>query len=503
MSMKDQISDHLQRHKISFQFKDNAFNPTLEVAAKDFLKLMSLLKKDLSFLWLLDISALKDFFVYHLLHMETHQRLRVKMPCPKGQEIPDLAHLWANARWHERELFDFWNNTVENIIPTKLQSHIKTTFVQGNFNSTETPENGYVENRFDLDGTKIRAAQLVLGYEHQGIEKLCEKKSCVDILPLLERINTPQASLFTGLWCSIIEEIFEFKATDRCQAIRMLVSEIIRIQDHLKTFSMISRTLGGYGHNLLLSSLTEKMSSLIRLIYPKQNNFQFSCPGGMLGDIPFSWRSECLKALTTLEKELTSWEKTMIHSVTLKERLMADSISRKDALDLGLSGPMLRACGINYDLRKTNPYYFYDQVDFEVALGLNGSAYDRFLVRLEEIKQSIRIIHQLLGNLPAGENLNPQVAHLAQSDDLSGAWRDFLGARIPREQEVYLSQEGPSGEVGYYLHLNEQNLIEYLKIHTPSFHHAQAYERRIVGLDIDDFALIQSSFNFSIGEVER
>ena len=541
MKLKNLILNHLYHHGISFQFQDYVFNPSLEVERKDFVKLMTLLKKEISFFFLLDISALEDneetgpLLVYHLLHMEIHQRLRIKVRCLTDKKMPSIAHLWANALWYEKELFDFFgvcvgnNNSrlilpmnfvghplqkksspfkqtdpfIENEFQTQIQGGIKKYLALGSFNSMEFPENGYAENRFYLEGTTIVEGKFILGFEHQGIEKFCEGKSYVEILPLLEKINVQQAPLFTQLWCSLLEAIFGLEVPDRSQALRMLTSEMVRIQDHLKTFSIMTRLLGGYGYSSLLSSLCEKIYALIHLMCPKRDFFRFSCPGGMLEDIPLWWRNECSSTLCLLEKELASWEKVMLNSVTLKERLLRDHVSGKEALEWGFSGPVLRACGINYDLRKTEPYYFYNQVDFEIPLGLNGSAYDRFLVRLEEIKQSVRIIYQLLDNLPMGENLSKKVQHLVKGENIFSAWTDFFRKQAPLEKDIYFAQEGPSGEVGYYLNVDENNLVNRLKVHTSSFHHAQAFEKLIVGLDVDDFPLIQGSLNFSIGEVER
>ena len=406
MGLETLISDHLHHHEISFQFQDHVFNLSLEVASKDFLKLMTLSKEELSFFFLLDISAVDDqkgpqpLLIYHLVQMEAHRRLRVKVRCPADREMPSITHLWANAHWYEKELFDFWgvrigdhnsrlilpmnfighplkkqnslgkqsNFFIENKFQTQLLADIKKSLALGNFNSMEFPENGYAENRFHLDGTKIVEAKLILGFEHQGIEKICEGKSCVEVLPLLEKINVQQAPLFAQIWCSLLEEIFKIRPTDRSRALRMLISEMVRIQDHLKTFSMMTRLLGGYGYSSLLSSLCERMYSLIHLMCPERDYFRFSCPGGMLEHILLEWRNECSGTLSLLEKELIAWEKVMLNSVTLKERLLRGHVSGKDALGLGLAGPVLRACGINYDLRKTNPYYFYDQVDFEIPL---------------------------------------------------------------------------------------------------------------------------------------
>ena len=502
---------------LSLQWEDNPFNVSLEVKSGDELKLVNWIKSELPHLWLLHLTAYRSensslIILYHFLDVESHEYLRVKIPCPQSGKILGTSHLWANSYWHERELYDFWGISSDskpsrlllpiNFVghplrdsspleppdslqrePLKVQLDGETgrTLGVGHFNSLELLENGYVENSFLLDGTRIVEAKLMLGFEHQGWEKLCEGCSCWDVLPLLEQVHPPHALLWGQLWCALVETLFQREITDRARALRMLVAEVVRIRDHLQTFSMMVRLLEGIGYSSFLDTLWRQLGQLLG-----DHAFRTSCPGGVQGDITLAWRNECATVLATLERELSVWEKVMLHSATLKERLLQDRVSAGQALELGLSGPVLRACGLNYDLRKTMPYDLYHQVDFEVPLGLYGTAYDRFLVRLEEIRQSLRIIGQLLDNFPAGE------------------YQDSGGQGAPLAQEIYLAREGPRGEMGYYLGLREDHLtINRLKIHSASFHHAQAYEKLVVGLEVDDFALIQASWNFALSEVER
>ncbi|MCY4643373.1 MAG: NADH-quinone oxidoreductase subunit C [Bacteriovoracales bacterium] len=558
--MEKIISSHLYNKKIPFRFEDNVLNPSLEVERKDFLELMTLIKKELPSFVLIDISARLQskktnpqssqnpqhsqhppplILIYHLLYLETYEFLRIKTEISKDLSIFGIGHLWPNAEWYEKEIFDFYGISismghkrsqfilpqnvkdlpflenihdfdpespiVQNDFETKLPIEQRKDLSLEHFNSTQTPENGYAENQFRLDGTKIMEAKIVLGFEHRGIETICEKKSPAQVLPLLEGVNPMQAPFFSQLWCALLEEVFKIKLTDRAQAIRMIAIEMIRIQDHLKTFFIMIRLLKGYGYSSLLSTLFENVYSLSNGLSTSSPNelFKFSCPGGVLVDISSDWRNECAKTLSLLEKELSSWKKVMLSSVTIKERLLRDRVSGKKALEFGFSGPLLRACGINYDIRKARPYYLYHQLDFDVPLGLHGSAYDRFLIRLEEIVQSTGIIFQLLGNLPSGSIVHEDIGHLVEREHSSLAWARFFSEKSALAQDIFWSQEGPGGETGHYLILGEKNRIERLKIHTPSFNHAQAYEKLIIGFDIEDFALIQGSLNFSIGEVER
>ena len=544
----------LKLHQISFWSQDNVFNPALEVAFPDFSRAMELFKGELSFISLLSIAAchgpkgsgaegkksggekIWPVIIYYLLHRESHRRLQIKVQCPESGEMPSICQLWDHAEWYEREVFDFWGvrfghqctrlilpeNFVghpqrepcseqgdrldwqERSFPSKFNAAIKKSLALGNFNSSEFPENGYVENNFRLNGVKIVEAKIILGFEHRGIEQCCEGKTCVEVLPLIECVNPRQAPLLSQLWCCLVEDVFELVATERSQALRMLISELVRILDHVKNFSMMLRLLRGHGYGRVLRSLSLEIHQLIEAIGFNGGEFRFSCPGGMLGDIPLDWRSRCLDILSLLGRELADWEKVMLGSVTIKEKLLRDTVSGELALELGLSGPALRACGINYDMRKTNPYYFYHQVDFETPLGLYGSSYDRLLVRLEEVRQSMRIIYQLLDNLPMGDNLNQSLLDSLGASDLSAAWSSFLQKRSPVAREIYCAQEGPSGEVGYYLQMMDDSpLVRCLKIHTPAFNHARAFEKIVVGFSVDDYPLIQASLNFSLGEVER
>ena len=230
MRLETLISDHLNQKDIPFEFQDNVFNPSIKVDSEHFLELITIFKKDLSFFYLLDISACRNqegqhlSLIYHLLNIEAHRRLRVEVKCPSSKKIPSIAHLWPNACWHEKELFDFWGVRAndndfrlilpknlnghplhdkksidstqipfeENAFPTNLSDDLRQTLAVGNEHSVEFLENGYAENRFRLDGHKIVEAKLVLGFEHCGIEKLCQGKSYTDVLPLLEKVNPPR-----------------------------------------------------------------------------------------------------------------------------------------------------------------------------------------------------------------------------------------------------------------------------------------------------------------------
>ena len=202
--------------------------------------------------------------------------------------------------------------------------------------------------------------------------------------------------VFSQLWCSLIEEAFDIKVSDRAKAFRMIISELARIKDHLKTFLMMVRSLDCHGYDQSFIHFQEIINSLIYKLCPDKKIFRFSCPGGIQNDISLRWRSECLRALANLNKMLCFWGRIMTQSVTIRRRFESRFIFSRRRFEFFLSGPTLRSCGVNYDTRKEHPYYFYDEVDFEVPLNFTGSSYDRFTVRLEEINQSMRIYPNLL-----------------------------------------------------------------------------------------------------------
>ena len=504
MSIKTKILEYFHQHRIAIELKEDTSHPSFELQTEQFLSALTGVKKDFPYLILVDISNFSNRFVSYLfLHMDSSERFSIKIPTPtKNEKIPGISHLWVNANWHERELLDLWEIDTDYSDALIASPSNKRELTQ----STEPPkllENGYAGNDFFLDGGKIVEAKLLLGFEYRGIEKICRECNYSKALLLLEHINTAQAPLFSQIWCSLLEKTYNIEITERVEALRMLVAEMIRIQDHLKTFTMTMRLLGGYGYNSPLLILAEEISQLTQLISTKREPFRFACPGGMMGDITTDWRNRCLRLFKLIQKELSAWSKIVLHSNTIKERLLRDPITGETALKWGFSGPVLRACGINYDMRKTNSYYLYDQIKFEIPLGLKGSAYDRFLVRLEEIKQSMNIIYQLIENFPVGKNYSSQIEYLITKESNLSSWASFFNGEKPIGREIYLAQEGPSGELGYHLKIGRDNLIDSLKIHTPSFQHAQAYEKLVQGFDIDDAIVIQSSLNFSIGELER
>ena len=516
MSLLKMMIQNFNQVGIPFEQDEDSFNLSFSLRKKYFLKAMDTIGRESSFR-LLDILALEEegqsdlLLVYHFFYTESFEYLRIKVKCGEDQKMPSVVHLWNYAHWYERELYDsykiattnnpshlfFFGNTSwaleKNSFPSKLETKVKRRLSLSEFHSLDLLENGYMEEQFRLEGKKIVEARFNLGFEHQGIEKLCEGQNLIYPLSLLHYINTAQAPLFSHLYCNILEKLFNIEVPKRAQFLRMIVSELVRIQDHIKTFSMMARTLDVSGYESLLSSLVFEIYVLLQDLCPvRTDGFRYSCPGGVFYDISNDWGLRCLRTLNFVERELSSWKNVMLKSVTLRDQLSGDCLSKKDAIDLNLSGPLLRACGINYDIRKANPYDLYAQLDFEVPLGLYGSGYDRFLVRLEEVLESTKIIYQLLNNLPTSKTFK-----------IKEGFTHFFSNEEPQVKDIYFAHEGPSGELGYYLCLGKNGLIKRLKVHTSSFDHAQAFEKVIIGRDVEDAHIIQGSFNFSIGEVER
>lgn len=533
-NMRNVIVQYFEDKGIYFHHDENSFNTSFILEKENFLKAMDVMRTDSSFRFL-DILAFREedrewediLLVYHFFYTESFEHLRIKVRCGEDKRMPSITHLWPCAYWHERELYDSYEiftaqkplhlisprvslqnyrgasqskdegfrELSRDIFPTQLETKARKRLSLAKFNSLDLLENGYGEKQFRLDGKMIAEVKLDLGFEHRGIERLCEGKDVIYPLSRLHYIHTAQGSFFSQLYCHLLESLFRIKTPERAQALRMVVSELVRIQDHLKAFSLMARTLFASSYESLQSTLALEVYSLIQDLCPtRTDSFRYSCPGGVPYDIFNDWWIRCLRTLDFVEKELSSWKKALLGSGTFKDQLSGDALSKEDALRWSLSGPLLRACGINYDRRKAKPYYLYDQLDFEIPLGLYGCGYDRFLVRSEEVRESIKIIYQLLNNLPSGE-----ISAIREGDLVEF----FSQVRLSFDQDIYFSHEGPSGELGYYLCLSQERLVRRLKVHTPSFHHAQAFEKFIIGHDVEDVPIIQGSFNFSLGEVER
>lgn len=522
----------------------------LNIRQYDYNILMKVLKNQMSFNMLLDIVAIDQIELdgvverfkveYLLLNMQDHIRLSLIHYINESDELYSVASTWPNANWMEKEINELFGIGFKSLKKTGLflppfkkgfplcKDFKKLTFpeytkrefiVEKVDNVTDLnddfeylsvknlvlPTGGIPEIQCRIRGSRIEDLKIDLGNNHRGVEKEIESKNVHQVIPYLERLNFHSSSFSSFLWCRMVEDILKIDVPDRAIAIRMIFSELLRIIEHSITINNLMIELELPIKSVQFLNYREGLLKLIESYSGGRVMNNIARIGGVSKDFPFSWRHDCLQFLEKLESELARFHKEIVSSRLFKERTFCAKISPKDAISWGVTGPNLRSCGINYDIRKFTPYDFYEQVDFEVPLGIHGSVYDRYLVRVEEIFESIKIILQLLDNLPLGPVMNIQF-DLGQMKDkkseLDLTYQNNIELTLT-SVEKYSYCESPAGELGIFLKANHQTSPYRLKVRSPSFSNYQILEKVAIGEEVESLWAIYRSLDINLTELER
>lgn len=534
----------------------------MDLSLTNFLHTMGHLKTDEDFIVLLDIAcvdhSLSEDFVpesgnrfelnYLLLNLEKRERLAIKIFWDEINPIPSISHLYKAAPWLEREVWDLFGVTFSEQKELRLLNHFnfKGHPLRKDFDTDQVqdfreqldlkkffqkkkglnPEGdlGYLDIgplhsltegnlRIMLahKGDAIVDSNLEIGFFHRGIEKVMESKHFDQITVLTNHLNSMTSAMNSIGWCKTIEDYHQIEIPPRAQALRMVFAELSRILDH---FSTISKGVEAQGIEFVYNNCHKEIEKILKLFESysgKRFKLGICQIGGIKKEPPAGWINSCIETIKSLSKSLTEIKKFLVRSRLWMDHTSGGAISAEDALSFGYSGPCLRATGINYDLRTTFPYYFYSDIDFEVPLGVYGSVYDRYLVRLEEIDQSIKIIFQVLDNLPHGGVFldNEEISFPVPNAEIKKEKRRDIHSQIvdggfcPKAGSFYSATEASNGELGYFVAFDGGPTPNRVKVHTPSFLLLQSFPHLIQGQNLSDLAATYSSLNCSPGEFDR
>jgi NADH-quinone oxidoreductase subunit C/D len=484
---------------------------------------------------------------YHLLNLENHLRIRVKVFLDEQEELPSVISLWKGADWFERELWDMFGVSFEGGPKKRLLTHqefkghpLRKDFGLEERQKLSTPDHlapvdnkrlkgppreshwlnigpshpitkGALRVMVELEGEKIKDVLLEIGYLHRGFEKLCENLKYNQIIPHTDRLNYCSAALNNIGWCKAIEELMDLEIPERAKALRMVFGELSRVVDHFISIGSMAEDLGAPTGLWFFLEQRERVYNLFEKYCGARVTVSLTRIGGMGKDLPLGWANECLNVVKSLEKSLEDVFKMFSQLPWWMDKTRVCAISAKDALEWGFTGPCLRACGINYDLRKASPYYFYGDVDFDIPLGSKGDVYDRFLVRSEEIRQSLRIVTQVLDYLPLGP-YKIEDSSISLPDKRSvykkGEAYDqhsFLIERgfKPPVGEIYSAIEGANGELGFYIQSDGEERPYRVKVRPPCFPIFQAFPEVVKGSYLSDAYATLASMNVIPGELDR
>jgi NADH-quinone oxidoreductase subunit C/D len=526
-------------HVGSNRYKDEWGQHHLYVRPNELLDWMEFLKEDLGFFTLSEIVANdrgdNTFeIVYSFLNMSSHQRLNLHLMVNAGEVIPSISEHFSNADWMEREQNEMINLTFEGEKESLLLPQGQKNFplskafqqkawpkevapkfpsLRYNPNKSEAPypEESYQWKSFDLhsavtqgdfewmvcfDPNKVVDSRLRIGFHHQGLELLLQNKDIFQIIQLVDKINLSSAPNFSIAWAKTIEEMFRIKIPERSQAIRIVMLELARIADHLTVLTAICRE-AQMSETILFINAHEKVFELFEKFTGYRHGIGIASIGGVKNDLPHGWIVEYQSVADVLSKNLRIIHKSLLSQIKFRTLLDGEPVNAQSVLQWGVSGPAMRAAGLNFDLRKSQPFYFYQDIDFDIPVGIHGSAYDRYLIRYEEIFQSLRIITQVIDNLPLGEVVQ------AQFDKNYLELHHVFETLEKPKQWHYSALESPSGEAGFLVNFDEGLKPSRIKIKTPGFAMAQALHIFARGLTAEQLPVGLASLGLSRWEMDR
>jgi NADH-quinone oxidoreductase subunit D len=342
--------------------------------------------------------------------------------------------------------------------------------------------------RITLDGEVVINLEPVFGYLHRGIEKLAEERTYTGVIPLTDRLDY-LASMSNNLaYCLAVEKLTDIKVPERAEYIRIMMAELQRIAAHLISVGSFLNDCGSYFTPFLyMFRERERIVDLFEMVSGQRLLYNYMRPGGVSQDLPDEFLPAMREFLNQMPGYMNEYENLLKENEILYARARGVGILPKEmAINIGASGPVLRGSGLKWDIRRADPYSIYDRFEFDIPTGTDGDCYDRYRVRVEEMKQSLRILEQALAQIPKGE------------------FRSEVPALIrPPVGEAYAHLEAPTGELGFYL-VSDGGIAPYrCHIRAPSLMNLTALHDMVLGWKIQDTILTFGSIAITMGEVDR
>ena len=501
--------------------------------------------------------------VYHLLSLQQNTEVRIKVATPESKpEVPSVTSLWPNANWYERETWDMFGikfndhpNLYRILLPPTWKGHALrkdhparatemepfsmdeaklieeqealrfrpeewgmqsskdgTEYMFLNLGPNHPSVHGVFRIALQLDGEVVVDAVPDIGYHHRGAEKMGEHQSWPSYMPYTDRIDYLGGVMNNLPYCLSVERMAGIEVPDRAKVIRVMLSELFRISSHLVFYGTFAQDVGQMSPVFYMFADRERLFGIIEAITGGRMHPAWFRIGGVAADLPNGWDKMIREFIDSMPKRLDHYEKMAMRNSILKARTIGiGKYSAQEAIDWGVTGPNLRATGVDWDLRKQRPYSGYDQFDFEVPVGDKGDCYERAVMRVEEIRQSLRIIEQCLDNMPEGpyksdHRLTSPPPKERTMEDIETLIHHFInsswGPAIPAG-EACVPVEATKGLNSYHLVSDGGTTSYRTRIRTPSFAHLQQIPLISNGLMIPDLIAIIASIDFVMADVDR
>ena len=381
-----------------------------------------------------------------------------------------------------------------------------------NFGPQHPAAHGVLRLVLELDGEVVERADPHIGLLHRGTEKLIENKTYIQALPYFDRLDYVSPMCQEHAYSLAVEKLLNIEVPLRGQYIRVLFSEITRILNHILNLTTFALDVGAMTPFLWLFEEREVMMEFYERVSGSRLHSAYFRPGGVHRDLPEGLTDDISAFCKRFPKQIDDLEKLLETNRIFRQRSVdVGRINKQEALDKGFSGPCLRASGVEWDLRRNQPYDCYDELEFKIPVGTNGDCFERFLVRVEEMRQSLFIIEQCLKKIPKGECISrdprivpPKRKEMKSSmESLINHFKLFTeGFHVP-SGETYTCVEAPKGEFGVYLVSDGSNRPYRCKIRAPGFSFLQATEFLSKGHMLSDLVAIIGSLDIVFGEIDR
>jgi NADH-quinone oxidoreductase subunit D len=390
-----------------------------------------------------------------------------------------------------------------------------------NMGPSHPSTHGVLRILLEMDGEIITKAMPDVGYLHRGDEKIAENMTYTQFIPYTDRLDYLAPLANNVAYALAVEKLMgvDRQLPPRCQYIRVICCELARISAHLLGLGAFAMDVGALTVFMHTFTEREKIYNLCESLTGARFTTSYTRIGGLARDLPPSWAQQCRSFVNEVVANFDESEKLLTRNRIFVDRTRNVGIIPKEmAVDYGLSGPNLRGSGVDYDLRKAAPYLVYDQLQFDVPIGSVGDCYDRYLVRMEEMRQSVRLVHQCLDQLPGGAdnesgepiNIPDGKTVLPSKNKVMTSMEELIHQFIIVTQgvnappgEIYFGAENPKGELGFYINSKGGGTPNRLKIRAPSFVNLSILPAILPGHMMSDVVSILGSIDFVMGECDR
>jgi NADH-quinone oxidoreductase subunit C/D len=501
--------------------------------------------------------------VYHLLSFERNEYIRIKVALSSGDlHIPTITDIWTSANWYERELWDMFGIVVDGhphmarlIMPKTWVGHPlrkdhparatemgpfqlsdekqdaeqealrfrpeewgmkrsseEADFIFLNVGPQHPGTHGVLRIVLQLDGEEIVDLVPEIGFHHRGAEKMGERQSWHTYIPYTDRVDYLGGVMNNLAYLTAFEKLAGIRVPPRAQMIRVMLAELFRIISHLVWYGTFAQDLGQMSPVFYTFNDRERAFALIEAICGARMHPNWFRIGGVAQDLPNGWDEMFRDFVEYFPPRLKEYDVEVLQNRIFKARTQGIGVyTLEQAIDWGVTGPNLRACDFPWDFRKKQPYSGYDQFEFEIPTAQHGDCYDRALVRVEEMRQSLRIIDQCLENMPAGPYQSPDALgtpplKARTMHDIETLITHFLSVSwgpVAPPGEALGAIEATKGNNGYYL-VSDGNTTSYrTRIRTPSFAHMQTLPLLCRGLMVPDLLAILGSLDYVLADIDR